>query len=231
MMDGEWCQPPSVLTGDTLHVEMVIGVYTPEKPVYQMEGFDEEVIRQKWAEGYYVIVDGDDMIFYDEEEQRLCLGQPGPLLDYEEQGLTRSEMTVRFDLDLKAARAFIQRPELPEPITKDGATLAVQSIAVSPLQTHIVATFAPENASHEELLKWSDRLGFRLYDLSGNALNGWDLAANLEGGAYAREADDGAWRFEWEMTYIAPTPAMPAKAILAFETESGFRIELPVTFK
>ena len=67
--------------------------------------------------------------------------------------------------------------------------------------------------------------------LSCHALNKWDLAANLEGGAYVREADDGTWCFEWEMTYIAPTPAMPAEALLVFETESGFRTELPVTLK
>ncbi len=228
--DGEWCQLPSDLTGDTLHVEMVVVVYTPEKPVYLMDEFDEEAVRQKWDEGYYVIVDGDGMIFY-EPEEGLFHGMPGSVLDYEEQGLLRSEMTVSFDLDLKAARASVRYPELPAPVTKDGATLTVQSIAVSPLQTHIVATFAPENASYEELLEWSDRLGFRLYDQSGHALNKWDLAANLEGGAYVREADDGTWHFEWEMTYIAPTPAMPAEALLVFETESGFRTGLPVTLK
>ena len=229
--DGEWCQLPSDLTGDTLHVEMVVAVYTPEKPVYLMDAFDEEAIRQKWDEGYYVIVDGDGMVFYDEEEQRLFHGMPGSVLDYEGQGLLRSEMKVAFDLDLKAARAAVRRPELPVPVTKDGTTLAVQSIAISPLQTHIVATFAPENASYEDLLKWADDLGFGLYDLSGQALNKWDLAANLEGGSYVMEADDGTWCFEWEMTYISPTPAMPAVAILAFETKNGFRAELPVTLK
>lgn len=228
--DGEWCQLPSDLTGDTLHVEMVVAVYTPEKPVYLMDEFDEAAVRQKWDEGYYVIVDGDGMIFY-EPEEGLFHGMPGSVLDYEEQGLIRSEMTVSFDLDLKAARASVRYPELPAPVTKDGATLAVQSIAISPLQTHIIATFAPENASYEDLLKWEDDLGFGLYDLSGHALNEWDLASNLEGGAYVREADDGTWCFEWEMTYIAPTPAMPAEALLVFETESGFRTELPVTLK
>lgn len=228
--DGEWCQLPSDLTGDTLHVEMVVAVYTPEKPVYLMDEFDAEAVRQKWDEGYYVIVDGDGMIFY-EPEEGLFHGMPGSVLDYEEQGLIRSEMTVSFDLDLKAARASVRYPELPAPVTKDGTTLAVQSIAISPLQTHIVATFSPENASYEDLLKWADDLGFGLYDLSGHALNEWDLASNLEGGAYVREADDGTWCFEWEMTYIAPTPAMPTEALLVFETESGFRTELPVTLK
>ena len=106
---------PDGVTGDTLHVEMVVGVYTPEKPVYQMEGFDAAAIQQKWDEGYYVIVDGDGMIFYDEEEQRLVKGFPGRVLDYEEQGLLRSEMKVSFDLDLKAARASVRHPDLPAP--------------------------------------------------------------------------------------------------------------------
>ena len=148
MMDGEWVRVPDGVTGDTLHVELVIGVYTPEKPVYQMEGFDADAIRQKWDEGYYVIVDGDGMVFYDEEEQRLVWGFPGSVLDHEAQGLLRSEMRVSFDLDLKAARASVRHPELPGPVTKDGTALAVQSIAISPLQTRIVATFTPENAAY-----------------------------------------------------------------------------------
>ena len=102
---------------DALHVEMVVAVYTPEKPVYLLDAFDEEAIRQKWDECYYVIVDGDGMVFYDEEEQRLFHGMPGSVLDYEGQGLFRSDMKVTFDLDLKAARAAVRRPELPVPVT------------------------------------------------------------------------------------------------------------------
>ena len=230
MMDGEWCLLPGDLTGDTLHVEMTVGIYTPEKPVYLMEGFDAEAIWQKWDEGYYVIVDGDGMIFYDAAEDALFQGFPGAVLDDAAQGLLRSEMTICFDLDLEAARASVRHPELPAPVTKDGATLAVSSLIISPLQTHVVATFTPENAGYEDIVAWSDGMNFVLCDADGNELNEWDLAANIEGGASVREAADGTWYREWEMTYIGVTSAMPDEVILAYEKDD-YRIEIPITLK
>lgn len=229
--DGEWCQLPSDLTGDTLRVEMVVGVYTPEKPVYLMDEFDEAAIRQKWDEGYYVIVDGLGMVFYDEEEQRLFHGYPGRVLDYEEQGLLRSEMKVSFDLDLKAARASVRHPELPDPVTKDGTTLAVQSIAVSPLQTHIIATFTPENASYEDIVAWSDGMSFAFYDAEGNMMHHWDICRMPQYEVTVEEAPDGTWFRQLDCTLIEVDESLPDTIYLVYQTDSGFRTELPVTLK
>lgn len=231
MMNGEWARVPDGVTGDTLHIEMVVGVYTPEKPVYQMDGFDEEAIRQKWDEGYYVIVDGDNMIFYDEEEQRLCLGRPGPVLDYVEQGLARSEMKVSFDLDLKAARASVRHPELPAPVTKDGTTLAVQSISISPLQTRIVAAFVPENASYEDISAWCQKADFAFYDGEGNRMNHGDICLMPQYELTVEEAPDGTWFRQLDCNLIEVHETLPETVYLVYKTESGFRTELPVTLK
>ena len=229
--DGEWCQLPSDLTGGTLHVEMVVAVYTPEKPVYQMEGFDAAAIQQKWDEGYYVIVDGDGMIFYDEEEQRLVKGFPGRVLDYEEQGLLRSEMKVSFDLDLKAARASVRHPDLPAPFTKDSTTLAVQSIAVSPLQTHIVATFTPDNASYEDIVAWCQKADFAFYDGEGNRMNHGDICLMPQYEVTVEEAPDGTWFRQLDCNLIEVDESLPETVYLVYKTESGFRMELPVTIR
>lgn len=231
MTDGEWARVPDGVTGDTLHVEMVIGVYTPEKPVYQMVGFDEEAIRQKWAEGYYVIVDGDGMIFYDEEEKRLVWGFPGAVLDYEAQGLARSEMTVAFDLDLKAARASVRRPEPPKPVVKDGTTLAVQSIAISPLQTRIVATFTPENASYEDIVAWCQKADFVFCDGAGNVMNHWDICLMPLYEVTVKEASDGTWFRQLDCNLIEVQSSLPDTVYLVYQTGSGFRTELPVPLK
>lgn len=231
MMDGEWARVPEGVTGDTLHVEMVVGVYTPEKPVYQLQGFDEEAIRQKWDEGYYVIVDGDNMIFYDEEEQRLCLGRPGPLLDYVEQGLARSELQVSFDLDLKAARASLRHPELPAPVIKDGTTLAVQHVAVSPLQTRIVATFTPDNASYEDVVDWCQNADFAFYDGEGNMMNHWDICLMPQYEVTVVEATDGTWYRQLDCNLIEVHESLPDTVYLVYQTGSGFRTELPVSLK
>lgn len=231
MMNGEWARVPDGVTGDTLHVEMVIGVYTPEKPVYQMEGFDAAAIQQKWDEGYYVIVDGDNMIFYDEEEQRLCLGRPGPVLDYEEQGLLRSEMKVSFDLDLKAARASVRHPELPAPVIKDGTTLTIQRIAVSPLQTRIVATFAPDNATYEDISAWCQKADFAFYDAQGNMMNHWDICLMPQYEVTVEEAPDGTWFRQLDCNLLEVHESLPETVYLVYKTESGFRTELPVAIK
>lgn len=231
MMNGEWARVPDSVTGDTLHVEMVIGVYTPEKPVYQMDGFDAVAIQQKWDEGYYVIVDGDNMIFYDEEEQRLCLGRPGPILDYVEQGLLRSEMKVSFDLDLKAARASVRHPELPAPVIKDGTTLTIQRIAVSPLQTRIVATFTPDNATYEDISAWCQKADFAFYDVQGNMMNHWDICLMPMYEVTVEEAPDGTWFRQLDCNLIEVHESLPDTVILVYETKDGFRTELPVTLK
>ena len=231
MMDGEWARVPDGVTGDTLHVEMVVGVYTPEKPVYQMEGFDAAAIQQKWDEGYYVIVDGDGMIFYDEEEHLLVQGFPGRVLDYEEQGLLRSEITVSFDLDLKAARASVRHPDLPAPFTKDGTTLAVQSIAVSPLQTHIVATFTPDNASYEDIVAWCQKADFAFYDGEGNRMNHGDICLMPQYEVTVEEAPDGTWFRQLDCNLIEVDESLPDTIYLVYETKDGFRMELPVTIR
>lgn len=231
MMDGEWARVPDGVTGNTLHVEMVVGVYTPEKPVYQMEGFDAAAIQQKWDEGYYVIVDGDGMIFYDEEEQRLVQGFPGRVLDYEAQGLLRSEMKVSFDLDLKASRASVRHPDLPAPLTKDGTTLAVQSIAVSPLQTHIVATFTPDNASYEDIVAWSDGSNFAFCDERGNDLDHYGMCLMPMYEVTVEEAPDGTWFRQLDCNLIEVDESLPDTIYLVYETKDGFRMELPVTIR
>ena len=229
--DGEWCQLPSDLTGGTLHVEMVAAVYTPQKPVYLMDEFDEEVVRQKREEGYYIIVDGMHMIFYDEEEQRLVQGHPGRVFDYKEQELLRSEMTVSFDLDLKAARASVRHPELPDPVTKDSTTLAVQSIAVSPLQAHIVATFTPDNASYEGIVAWCQKADFAFYDGEGNRMNHGDICLMPQYEVTVEEAPDGTWFRQLDCNLIEVDESLPDTIYLVYETKDGFRMELPVTIK
>ena len=232
MMNGEWVKLPDGLTDDTLHVEMVVAVYTPEKPVYQMNGFDAAAIQQKWDEGYYVIVDGDGMIFY-EPEEGVFHGFPGRVLDYVEQGLARSEMTVSFDLDLKAARASVRRPELPAPVTKDDTTFAVQSISISPLQTHIVATIAPANASYEDIVAWCQEQGdFLFYDEEGTEIKWWDLCVLMpQWEITVEEAPDGTWFLQLDYSMIEVKQTLPDTVYLVFEKESSFRMELPVTIK
>lgn len=228
--DGEWVRLPNDLTGDALHVEMVVGVYTPDRPVYHIDEFDRDAVQQKMDEGYYVIVGGDGLLFNDPEEG-LIHGFPGPTMNHAVEGLLRSEMKVGFDLDLKAARASIRHPELPAPVTKDGTTLAVQSITISPLQTHIVATFTPENASYEDIIRWSDGMNFTFFDADGNELKSHGMCLMPMGEITVEKAADGTWYKQMDYNLIEVNQSLPDEIILAYVTKDGFRTELPVTLK
>lgn len=228
MMDGEWVKLP-ILTDNCLHVEMIVGVYTPEKPVYLMDVFDTKAIQQKWNEGYYVIVGGDGFII-DDPEEGLVQGF-GPVNKVTGAGLLRSEMKISFDLDLKAARASVLHPHLPAPVTKDGTTLAVQHIAISPLQTHIVATFTPENASYEDIVRWSDGMDFIFCDESGNELKMYGMCLMPQYEVTVEEASDGTWYRQLDCNLIEVHQTLPDTVYLVYKTESGFRTELPVTLK
>lgn len=229
MMDGEWVKLP-ILTDDCLHVEMIVGVYTPEKPVYLMDVFDTKAIQQKWNEGYYVIVGGDGFII-DDPEEGLVQGF-GPVNKVTGAGLLRSEMKISFDLDLKAARASVRHPKLPDPVTKDGTTLAVQSISISPMQTRIVATIGPKNASYEDIQAWCQDYGdFLFCDEDGNEIKWWDLCLMPQWEITTEEAPDGTWFLQLDYSMIEVKQTLPDTVYLVFEKESGFRTELPVTLK
>ncbi|MGN0753614.1 MAG: DUF4179 domain-containing protein [Aristaeellaceae bacterium] len=228
MMNGEWVKLPE-LSGDKLHVEMVVGVYSPEKPVFCMDEFDPDLAAAKRTEGYYVIADGDGFIIDDPEEGLVhCFGRVNAATGA---GLNRSEMKLTFDLDLKAARASVRTPKLPEPITVDGATLAVTTLSISPLQTHLIATFTPENASYEDIVRWSDGMNFAFFDPEGNELKSWDICLSLLGESPVEEASDGTWYRKLDYTLIEVNQSLPDEITLTYVTEDGFRIDLPIALK
>lgn len=228
MMNGEWVKLPE-LHDSKLHVEMVVGVYTPEKPVFLLDEFDPELAAAKHAEGYYVIAGGDGFIVDDPEAGLVqCYGRVNAVIGAD---LTRSEMKLTFDLDLKAARASVRTPKLPEPVTMDSATLAVTTLSISPLQTHLIATFTPENDSYEDIVRWSDGMNFTFFDPEGNELKSWDICLTAMGEITVEEAPDGTWHRRMDYTFIEVNPSLPDTITLAYVTKDGFRIDLPISLK
>ena len=228
IQDGEWVKLPD-LKDDRLHVEMIVGVYTPEKPVFRMEEFDPDLAAAKRAEGFYVIAGGDGFIINDPKEGLVqCYGRVNATTGAD---LTRSEMKLTFDLDLKAARASVHTPELPESVTADGTILAVTTLSISPLQTRIVAAFTPENASYEDIVRWADGMNFTFFDEEGNELKSWDICLSAQGEITVEEAPDGKWYRKMKYSFIEVNPSLPDEVILAYVTEDGFRIDLPISLK
>ncbi len=229
--DGNLCLLPDSITGDTLHVEMLVGVYTPSLPIYYLEEFDPDLAKAKMDEGYFVLLRGwDDMIIFDTEEQQVLQAALVKPKNHPELGLTRSEMVIRFDLNLKDGRATCRELGLPAPVTKDGVTLALTRLSASPLQTRFIATFTPENADYDTIVNWAKSGIFYLCDIEGNELNLWDYCANQQSECTVEEAPDGSWYLRYDHTFFGIAPSLQ-ELMLSFTTADGFRVDLPITLK
>ena len=170
---------------------MRIGVYTPTKPVYLMDHFSPDIAEAKQNEGYYIIAEGDGIVIdHPEEGLMQVFGQINALTGTD---LDRSEITVQFDLDLKAARAAVRELPVPEPITQNGVTLTLLSATATPLQTRLTASVSCESGCKDTILHWAHRDEFVLTDADGNELFLWDLCAQQLGETTVEQASDGSW--------------------------------------
>ncbi len=227
--DGNLSVLPDSITGDTLHVEMVVGVYTPSLPVFYMEVFDPDLARKKIEEGYYVIPEGEGFVIELPEEG--LVHAVGEVSDRTNEGLNRSEMVIRFDLNLKDGRATCRKLDLPAPVTKDSATLALTRLSTSPLQTRFIATLTPEKADYDAIVNWAKSGSFVLCDTEGNELNLWDYCANQQYECTVEEAADGSWYLRYDHTLFGVAPALPDELLLSFIITDGSRIDLPIILK
>lgn len=227
--NGNLCLLPDSITGDTLHVEMVVGVYTPSLPIYYMDEFDPDLAQTKMDEGYFVLPSGEGMVVFDTEEQRLVHAVLVKPKNEPDLGLTRSEMVLRFDLNLKDGRATCRELDLPAPVTKDSVTLALTRLSASPLQTRFIATFTPENADYDTIVNWAESCSIVLCDKEGSKLNLWDYCANQQFERTVEEAPDGSWYLRHDHTLFGVDPSLQGDLLLSFITTDGFRIDLPIT--
>ncbi len=242
MQGGTLSSLPANLTGDTLHVEMVIGAYTPIKPVYTIaedEDFDEALARKKLDEGYFVRYGFNCWAIHDPVEDRIFAGWH-KITDAAAEGFIRTELVLRFDLDLKASRATVRKIELPEPVTVDGITLAFTHASVSPLQVHLTATLTSAEGNPEIIMTmakaWDD---FKELDADGNVLDTWDFCSTTMGETTVEKHDDGDWYRKWDVTFFNPNTSFPEPFTLSYQLEAGaleqfpdgLRIDLPISLK
>lgn len=225
MSDGNLTTLPEGLEGDTLHVEMVIGLYTPDKPVYLMDAFDAAVARAKLEEGYYVIAGGEGFVV-DDPEEGLFHGF-GMVNHVTGKGLTRTEMTVAFDLDLAGGRKTRRELPLPEPITVGDLTLRYVSAATSPLQTSLTLLVAPEKSDEASVRDLHHSLYYRITDAQGADVNAWMLEGE---GMRLEQAEDGSWRLHIEGSFLTEE-RLPDVISLSLVSRDGTVYVAPIAIR
>lgn len=242
MQGGTISRLPAALEGDTLHVEMVIGAYTPIKPVYEIaedEDFNEALAREKLDAGYFVRYGYNCWAIDDPDEGRVFAGWH-KIRDAAAEGFTRNELVLRFDLDLKAGRASRRDIELPEPITVEGITLAFTKASVSPLQVHLTATLTSANGDPEIIMTMANTWDtFNELDADGNVLDAWDFCTATLGETTMEKHGDGGWYRKWDVTFFNPNASFPDPFTLSYQLGAGLveqfpeglRIDLPISLQ
>ncbi len=239
MQGGTFSTLPANLEGDTLHVEMVIGAYTPINPIYEMPkdgDFDAVLAKEKLDAGYFVRY-GFNTWVIDDPVKGIFPGWH-KIVDAAAEDLTIKHLALSLKQKKKTGRATVRELELPEPVTVEGVTLAFTKASVSPLQIHLTATLTADDPEIiMTMAKAWDR--FQMLDAAGTAQYGWDWCANIMGETTMEQHEDGGWYRQWDMTFFNPNADFPEPFTLSYQLEAGLmeqfpeglRIDLPIWLK
>lgn len=224
MQDGELVLLPEGMAGDTLHVEMVVGLYIPVDPVYEMPEFDAELARQKRQEGYYVIAEGDGFVLEQPEEGLVqCFGT---VRDASAEGFTRSEMRIAFNLQLTDIPAPSALP-LPAPAVHDGVTLQYRHAETTQLQTTLTLLLIPDDNSRDAAMNVWNGGYVTLTQMDGSWLDVSVLSGESGG---AEQLDDGRWCESYTITFAADQE-IPETISMSFVENDGTVLTCPMKIR
>lgn len=224
MQDGNLTMLAEEIAGDTLKVEMVVGVYTPKMPVFQMDVFDETAIRQKQNEGYYVVVGGEGLVIEDPREG-LVVGY-GPMNDMCADMFDHMEMIVHFAVNLAEGRETLKQLPLPQIIDHNSIKLQYTSAMSSPLQVSCTAEMYTEGMTEEEACMLLSDGYFELTDTDGNMLD--TVVMDSWGGV--RERADGTWCVYNDYSFANDT-SLPDVVSVSFVKNDGQVYLAPISIR
>ncbi len=214
---------------DTLHVALTVDVHTAAKPVTMLDAYDREAVLAALEADQLVIVRNTTFVEPLPPEDlghfAYCTGLTAR--DSTVYGTERTTMTLAFDLDMKAARATLRRPEHPVPAYGEDAMLALERFTVSPLQVRITA-----------VVTWADDAPvgltgkFFLRDKEGRIIQVKDVSASPETytQTLGRAAPFTNKQTVWECAIISPT-TLPEEADLVFRLTDSTELVLPLIFR
>lgn len=224
MQDGESIMLPDEITGDRLSVELLVGVYRPIKPVYLMETYNEQEAKEKLNEGYHIIAQGDGFVLPDPDTGGLmhCFGliTGDALADYE-----RTELTITFELDMKAAREACVALDTQPSYEFDGLTARYTKASLTPVGLYLTLELTGgEQEPYNALL---DNASFELTDGEGKPFeHPWD---EYETGGY--ETPDGELKWESSHKILGVTAqTLPKTLSLSLVNKDGKALQVfPLT--
>lgn len=227
--DGAMCGgeiltvPESLREADRLRVVMTVGVYHSMFPLYAMNPYDETLAREKTAEGYLVVPEGEGYVDIDPVEgASIVVSAPRKTL---EKKFTRTEMTLAFDIDPTSGRAATRLLGTAETYEAEGFTLRYAKARLSPLGLQLEVRIMPTTPAEEG--PGYDQ--FRLTDGQGTPLDTvWP-----SGECYSETAADGSIVYVLTAQYYGLTEdALPDTISLSYFKEGDTATAVfPVTVR
>lgn len=224
MEGGNLASIPDSISEDTLKVEMVIGIYRPTKPVYMMQGFSPDIIKEKQDEGYYVIVDGEGLVV-NHPEEGILVGY-GAVNDTTGKDLKRSVMIIQFELDLTAGREATKVLQLPEPRVADGITMYYRTAYVTPLKVELSILLSGDSMDYDEACRLLEQGFFTITDKNGSQ---FDLII-LDSMGGVTQLDDGSWCVYMDYAF-ANTAELPEEVSVSFVMDDGSMYIAPIKIR
>ena len=223
MQGGESIALPDGITGDTVDVAMTVGVYRPKAPVCLMEAYDESEAAQRITEGFYVIAEGDGFVLPDPETGGLmhCFGR---IPQEERDSYHRTELTVSFTLNLRAARSASRELAVEPSYEIAGLTARYIRARLTPAALYMTLEVTGGSTEQYDALILDGR--FTLTDGEGRELeHPWD---EMKGGR--EELEDGTTVLRSSHQWVGiSAEALPDKLSLTWISDDGStRYVMPV---
>ena len=217
--DGELILlPEEAALADTLHVEMQVSLYRPERPVALIGGgeeFDAEEAERKAGDGYYVIPGGDGFVARDAEMGWTQVFMPRELP--EDMGGYRLE-TLEISFDLPLPQGKIQQLQTKSVYETAHGEARYETAVLTPLGLYLTMKTEPRDDFFRQPGEWAltDEAGKALVDPMA-AMQRIRLEGYAAGGTYAA--------FQW---YGLTAKDLPDTVSLTWLPAEGDAMVFPV---
>lgn len=218
--DGEWIDLPDRVGGNTLRVSLTMGVYYPKAPIYRMDVYDETLAKQKLAEGYFVIPEGEGYLELDPVEGLSWVVQGG--WNRRENMFTYQALTVSFNVDATPGKAA-KEPLTTEPSYAVGAyTAKFRKAVLTPVALY--TNFLVSATAKDGILPEGN---FVLADAQGKKLGDYVP----DGCSYGEEQQDGTVAMMAEYAWRGLPDGLPPEqfAIVFVPSDGSENFSLPMS--
>lgn len=211
--------PEELRNAESLHVYVMVEVYRPVRPVYQMTEFDPVEAGRKIEEGYFVIAEEEGYVGWDPDEEQWALfyGTENPDGTSPDGIYEKETLEISFDVQ-RGSIGYKVLESLPAYESEHG-TVSYDVAAVTSAGLQLTLRMVPENDA------FSRMQDLVLTDGDGVPLEGDRFTPDVTCRVDTGEPGILVYRYRWSQTRLKDLPdAISLTCIL----EDGEKLVFPV---